>query len=136
MNPAFQKHMKGLKTTEHTPTDQIISRLQIVSASVDELTCRFIDLSGRKHVIHATITETYPSCPPVWFSESEDAKVSEAVSCLSSTSGLDNHLLYQVKLLLTNLCNQFSLSGILLLDSILIEKLNPKIFQCQVRLKT
>ena len=31
-------------------------RLQIVSASVDELTCRFIDPSGRKHTIHANIT--------------------------------------------------------------------------------
>ena len=40
--------------------------------------------------------ETYPQSPPVWFSESEDAKVSEAVSILASTSGLDNHLLYQV----------------------------------------
>ena len=32
------------------------SRLQIVSASVDELTCRFIDHQGKKHVIHANIT--------------------------------------------------------------------------------
>ena len=31
-------------------------RLQIISASVDELTCRFIDPSGRKHTIHANIT--------------------------------------------------------------------------------
>ncbi len=31
-------------------------RLQIVSASVDELTCRFVDGQGRKHVIHANIT--------------------------------------------------------------------------------
>ena len=73
-----------------------ICRLQVVSASVDELTCKFIDVSGRKHVIHANITETYPQTPPVWFSESEDPKVAEAVSCLTGTTGLDNHLLYQV----------------------------------------
>jgi len=85
-------------------------RLQVVSASVDLLTCRFIDQAGRRHVIHATITETYPTDPPVWFSDSEDPKVSEAVSCLGSTTGLDNHLLYQVKLLLTNLCGLFSIS--------------------------
>jgi len=84
-------------------------RLQIVSASVDELTCRFIDTGGRKHVIHATLTETYPNTPPVWFSESEDPKVSEAVSRLASTSGLDNHMLYQIKLLLTSLCDLFSI---------------------------
>ena len=34
-------------------------RLQIVSASVDELTCRFIDPSGRKHTIHANITVSF-----------------------------------------------------------------------------
>ena len=88
-----------------------VCRLQVVSASVDELTCRFVDVGGRKHVIHATLTETYPNTPPVWFSESEEPKVSEAVSCLASTSGLDNHLLYQVRLLLTNLCNLFSIPG-------------------------
>lgn len=85
-------------------------RLQIVSASVDELTCRFIDTGGRKHVIHATLTETYPNTPPVWFSESEDPKVSEAVSRLAATSGLDNHMLYQIRLLLTSLCDLFSIS--------------------------
>ena len=31
-------------------------RLQIISASVDELTCRFVDPSTRKHTIHANIT--------------------------------------------------------------------------------
>ncbi len=60
--------------------------------------------------------ETYPSTPPVWFSESEDPKVSAALSSLSespsdedggsgesqqnngdSASNLDNHLLYQVE---------------------------------------
>jgi len=84
-------------------------RLQIVSATVDELTCRFIDLGGRKHIIHANITETYPQTPPVWFSESEEPKVAEGVACLSGTQGLDNHLLYQVKLLLRHLCNQFAI---------------------------
>ena len=37
--------------------------------------------------------------PPVWFSESEDSKVSDALSHLAATQGLDNHLLYQVELL-------------------------------------
>jgi len=84
-------------------------RLQIVSASVDELTCKFVDPAGRKHTIHANITETYPSTPPVWFSESEDANVANALTSLSDTSGLDNHLLHQVKLLLRHLCTLFGL---------------------------
>ena len=53
--------------------------------------------------------ETYPSTPPVWFSESEDANVSNALTSLADTSGLDNHLLYQVKLLLRQLCTLFGL---------------------------
>jgi len=52
--------------------------------------------------------ETYPQSPPVWFSESEDPKVSEAVAVLTTTSGLDNHLLYQVKLLVRQLCQLFA----------------------------
>jgi len=84
-------------------------RLQIVSASVDELTCRFIDPAGRKHIVHANITESYPQSPPVWFSESDDCKITESVSNLGNTSGLENHLLYQVRLLLRHLCSHFSL---------------------------
>lgn len=84
-------------------------RLQIVSASVDELTCRFIDPQGRKHIVHANITESYPQSPPVWFSESDDSKITESVSNLGNTSGLDNHLLYQVRLLIRHLCSSFSL---------------------------
>jgi len=84
-------------------------RLQIVSASVDELTCRFVDHQGKKHVIHANITETYPTTPPVWFSESEDQKVTSGLSGLSETSGLDNHLLYQVRILVKTLCSLFTL---------------------------
>lgn len=83
-------------------------RLQVVSASVDELTCKFIDMSDRKHIIHANITETYPQSPPVWFSESDDSRVSEAVAVLANTSGIDNHILYQVKMLVKELCRLFS----------------------------
>lgn len=31
-------------------------RFQILSASVDEITCRFIGVNGEKYVIHANIT--------------------------------------------------------------------------------
>jgi len=84
-------------------------RLQIISASVDELTCRFLDPSARKHTIHANITETYPSTPPVWFSESGNGNVTNTLTSLSETSGINNHLLYQVKSLLRQLCTLFSL---------------------------
>ena len=69
-------------------------------------TLRFCSIFLRQFLV---LQETYPSTPPVWFSESEDANVSNALTSLADTSGLDNHLLYQVKLLLRQLCTLFGL---------------------------
>ncbi|KAG8184865.1 hypothetical protein JTE90_016206 [Oedothorax gibbosus] len=77
---------------------------QITAASVDELTCRFICRNGKKFEIHANITETYPSTPPVWFAETEDPSITSAVQILTNTSGRDNLVPQQVKLLLRELC--------------------------------
>lgn len=79
-------------------------RFQIVSASVDELSCRFIGKNGKKYEIHANITETYPATPPVWFAESEETSVTNAVQILSNTSGAENHVVNQVGILLRELC--------------------------------
>ena len=84
---------------------------QLISATVDELTCRFVNKNGKKIDIYANFTvsimllrlkermkithvlipnqETYPQTPPVWFSESEDAFVSNIVQALSEKSGPD-----------------------------------------------
>lgn len=79
-------------------------RFQVVSASVDELTCRFIGKLGKKSDIHANITETYPSTPPVWFADVEDPLITNAVQILSNTSGSENHILEQVRILVQELC--------------------------------
>lgn len=79
-------------------------RFQIISASVDELSCRFIGKNGKKYTIHANITETYPAVPPVWFADSEETSITNAVQILSNTEGLDNHVLHQVIILLKELC--------------------------------
>ncbi|CAG9566252.1 unnamed protein product [Danaus chrysippus] len=79
-------------------------RFQIMSASVDELTCRFVGKNGKKYEIHANITETYPNTPPVWFADSEDPIVTNAVQILSNTQGRDNHVINQVGILLRELC--------------------------------
>lgn len=84
-------------------------RFQIMSASVDELSCRFIGKNGKKYEIHANITETYPSTPPVWFAESEETSVTNAVQILSNTTGRDNHVIIQVGILLKELCRLHSL---------------------------
>ncbi|KAL2712297.1 ubiquitin-conjugating enzyme E2 Q2 isoform X1 [Vespula squamosa] len=84
-------------------------RFQIMSASVDELSCRFVGKNGKKYEIHANITETYPSTPPVWFAESEETSVTNAVQILSNTTGRDNHVINQVGILLKELCRLHSL---------------------------
>lgn len=42
------------------------------------------------------LQETYPSTPPVWFAESEETSVTNAVQILSNTNGRDNHVINQV----------------------------------------
>ncbi|XP_075211604.1 ubiquitin-conjugating enzyme E2 Q2 [Lycorma delicatula] len=85
-------------------------RFQIVSASVDELNCKFIGRNGKRYEIHANITETYPSTPPVWFADSEETSVTNAVQILSNTSGRDNHVMNQVGILVRELCRLHSVS--------------------------
>ncbi|XP_055380311.1 ubiquitin-conjugating enzyme E2 Q2 [Condylostylus longicornis] len=92
-----------IKTLEKTFTKNH-ERFQILNASVDELTCRFISKNGKRYDIHANITETYPSSPPVWFAESEETSVTNAVQILSNTNGRDNHVINQVGILLRELC--------------------------------
>ncbi|XP_055699223.1 ubiquitin-conjugating enzyme E2 Q2 isoform X3 [Phlebotomus papatasi] len=92
-----------IKTLEQTFT-KAHERFQILNASVDELTCRFIGKNGKRYDIHANITETYPSTPPVWFAESEETSVTNAVQILSNTHGRDNHVINQVGLLIRELC--------------------------------
>ncbi|KAI1301447.1 Ubiquitin-conjugating enzyme E2 Q1 [Halotydeus destructor] len=79
-------------------------RFQMVTATVDELTCRFIGKHGKRLDIHANFTETYPSVPPVWFSDAEDAVIVGIVSSLSNTTGANNFVIEQVKLLVQELC--------------------------------
>lgn len=64
------------------------NRLQLVTATVDEITIRFIGLNNKKYDIVANFTETYPHAPPVWFSEQEE--ISDVVETLGSTTGSDN----------------------------------------------
>lgn len=54
------------------------------------------------------LQETYPSTPPVWFAESEETSITNAVQVLSNTEGRDNHVIQQVAILLRELCRLHS----------------------------
>jgi len=79
-------------------------RFQILSATVDELTCRFVGRNDEKYEIQANITETYPQSAPIWFSDSEDSSVVDVVSELTNTKEEQFNILYQTKLLIEGLC--------------------------------
>ncbi|XP_065576881.1 ubiquitin-conjugating enzyme E2 Q2-like [Artemia franciscana] len=85
-------------------------RFQVLSATVDELTCRFIDNKGKKHEIHGNITETYPNTPPVWFCDTDDPTISAVLEHLSNTNGKNNHIIEQVRFLVSELCLRNGLS--------------------------
>lgn len=81
------------------------TRFQVRSATVDELTCRFIGKNDEKYDIQANITETYPQSPPIWFSDSEDSSVVDVVGDLANVKQEDQYnVLFQTKLLIEGLC--------------------------------
>uniref|UniRef100_A0A0B6ZLZ8 UBC core domain-containing protein n=1 Tax=Arion vulgaris TaxID=1028688 RepID=A0A0B6ZLZ8_9EUPU len=80
------------------------SRFQILTATVDELTCRFVGKDGETYDIHANITETYPQMAPIWFSDSDDPCVVDMVGELANTEAEHFNILYQIKLLIEGLC--------------------------------
>ncbi|ODM86862.1 Ubiquitin-conjugating enzyme E2 Q2 [Orchesella cincta] len=80
-------------------------RFQVVSTTLDELVCSFICKNGKKHEVTANITQSYPDDPPIWFADTEDSSITEAVLTLSSTSGMDNHVINQVGMLVRALYN-------------------------------
>lgn len=82
---------------------------RILSANVDEISCSFVQKNGKQKIIFANITEVYPDSPPVWFSESDDPQISAVVVALSSTSGSDNQILEQVRILVTKLSQLYNL---------------------------
>ncbi|ELT87201.1 hypothetical protein CAPTEDRAFT_171745 [Capitella teleta] len=85
-------------------------RFQIVTASVDEVCCRFITRTCEKISVNANITETYPQTAPIWFSESDDSLVSTAIERLCDTSSRNFNICRQISILLTDLCQLYGVS--------------------------
>jgi len=79
---------------------------RIISARLDEVVCEFIDNNKAKYRINANISaETYPNTPPMWFFECEDPAVISIIDKISASTGDENKLTNQIRLLVTELCN-------------------------------
>ncbi|XP_022159898.1 ubiquitin-conjugating enzyme E2 Q2 isoform X2 [Myzus persicae] len=85
-------------------------RFQVHTATVDEVICKFVGPTGRQFEIIGNITETYPGTPPVWFADTDDCNVTNAIEKLGQTTGLNNHVINQVGILVSELCRTYCLS--------------------------
>lgn len=82
-------------------------RFQIISASVDELSAKFLDPNGRSVRVYANIQENYPVVPPIWFSESEDPVVTAVLEQLTEQSEQNTNstsILIHIYYLVSKLC--------------------------------
>lgn len=102
-----------IKVLESTfPKDH--DRFQVHTATVDEVICKFVGPTGRQFEIIGNITvsinnflkrthtltlfliflpqETYPGTPPVWFADTDDCNVTNAIEKLGQTTGHNNHV--------------------------------------------
>lgn len=82
-------------------------RFQIISASVDELSAKFVDPNGRSVRVYANIQENYPQAPPIWFSECEDAVVAAVLEQLTDSNQQGSNstsILIQIFCLVSKLC--------------------------------
>lgn len=93
-------------TTEPSPANEPpkFNCFRLVTAGIDELVCEFIDTNLKKYRINANICDSYPQSPPVWFSESDDASISDIVEKLSTTTKEENRILNQINYLINEMC--------------------------------
>uniref|UniRef100_A0A8R1HQ18 UBC core domain-containing protein n=1 Tax=Caenorhabditis japonica TaxID=281687 RepID=A0A8R1HQ18_CAEJA len=84
-------------------------RFQILTASVDELSMKFITNDNKGIIMTANIQENYPRQPPIWFSESDDVPaVGASLQRLTETEESTN-ILHQVHSLVTDLCSYYNI---------------------------
>lgn len=94
-------------------------RFQILSATVDEVSCRFIiggtggsDRAGSEPAVEAVVftanfSESYPQTAPIWFTESEISPIAAILEKLSETSKGNYNICKQTRLLITELCHEY-----------------------------
>jgi len=87
-------------------------RFQVTSASVDELSVKFLDSNGRSVRIYANIQENYPQVPPIWFSEDDDPLVSTILEELTDNRVIGGtSILSHIHQLVSKLCALHNLTA-------------------------
>ncbi|XP_052027815.1 ubiquitin-conjugating enzyme E2 Q2-like [Apodemus sylvaticus] len=96
--------------------DKDHERLRIVSWQLDELQCQFLvppapagsPPSPPPLTLHCTITESYPSSPPIWFVDSDDPDLTSILERLEDSKP-NSSLRQQLKWLICELCSLYNL---------------------------
>uniref|UniRef100_A0AC34QI53 UBC core domain-containing protein n=1 Tax=Panagrolaimus sp. JU765 TaxID=591449 RepID=A0AC34QI53_9BILA len=90
-------------------------RVQIISASLDEVVLKFVKPDSTSYDFTGSILENYPRVAPLWFTDSEDPSITAIINEMS-----DNHqtpgMLHQIHYLISQLCalNQLTVPAELL----------------------
>lgn len=80
------------------------------SVSPDEICLLFKDKKSHCHIINCTITEAYPLAKPIWYSDTEDKKVTEVMEELSKIDFQKNsQLTDMVQFLVSSITEKFGL---------------------------
>uniref|UniRef100_A0A8C6GE09 Ubiquitin-conjugating enzyme E2 Q2 n=1 Tax=Mus spicilegus TaxID=10103 RepID=A0A8C6GE09_MUSSI len=92
--------------------DQDHERLRIVSWQLDELQCQFLvppapagSPPSPPLTLHCSITESYPSSPPIWFVDSDDPDLTSILERLEDSKP-NSSLRQQLKWLICELCKE------------------------------
>ncbi|XP_051021960.1 ubiquitin-conjugating enzyme E2 Q2-like [Acomys russatus] len=90
-------------------------QLRIVSWQLDELKCQFLVPRAASAgslpsplTLHCTITESYPSSPPMWFVDSDDPDLTSILERLEESKP-NSSLCRQLKWLICELCSLYHL---------------------------
>ncbi|PAA52214.1 hypothetical protein BOX15_Mlig022881g1 [Macrostomum lignano] len=82
---------------------------RIVSSSLDEVNCKFL-CNNKSFDLTATIMENYPQTPALWFSDSDNQKVTSGLAELQEAYPRNCNLVCQTCSLLDRLCASFGLT--------------------------
>lgn len=102
---AFQELKKEIRVLEKV-FHQNHARFRVKANGLDELCCHFVGKNGELFVIHCNLYESYPTVPPMWFTEADDLSVIEAVENLAQAEHNNSvkMLLKMTKKLVKELC--------------------------------
>lgn len=104
---AFQELRKEIRVLEKL-FHKDHERFRVKANGLDELICQFLGKSGELFIIHCNLYESYPTVPPMWFTEADELAIVEAVENIGQEDHCNSEktLLKMTKKLVKELCDK------------------------------